>query len=333
MAYNGGQVPTLVDMAKTLAPDGSIATVAEILTETNEMLLDIPFFEGNLPTGHRTTIRTGIPAPTWRQFYGGVAPSKSTRAQITDNTAMMEAYGLVDKAMADLSPNLAAFRMSEDYAHIEGMSQAAQRAFIYGNASTDVTQFNGLAPRYNALTGAGNSQNIINAGGVGSDNASIWLVLWGEQTCHGIYPKGATAGLQMRDLGEQTVRADDGNGDYQAYRSHYRWDLGLCVRDWRYVVRIANIDRSNLTIDLSGSSANLPDLMFQAMERVPSLTLGTPVFYMDRSIRTMLRRQLPNAIKGASLQLEQVGGIRTYMFQDVPIRRVDEMSPDEAVVS
>ena len=333
MAYNGGQVPTLVDMAKTLAPDGSIATVAEILTETNEMLLDIPFFEGNLPTGHRTTIRTGIPAPTWRQFYGGVAPSKSTRAQITDNTAMMEAYGLVDKAMADLSPNLAAFRMSEDYAHIEGMSQAAQRAFIYGNASTDVTQFNGLAPRYNALTGAGNSQNIINAGGVGSDNASIWLVLWGEQTCHGIYPKGATAGLQMRDLGEQTVRADDGNGDYQAYRSHYRWDLGLCVRDWRYVVRIANIDRSNLTIDLSGSSANLPDLMFQALERVPSLTLGTPVFYMDRSIRTMLRRQMPNAIKNSSLAIEQVGGVRTYMFQDVPIRRVDEMSPDEAVVS
>jgi hypothetical protein len=332
MAYNGGQVPTLIDMAKSLAPDGSIATVAEILTETNEMLVDIPFFEGNLPTGHRTTIRTGIPAPTWRQFYGGVQPSKSTRAQITDTCAMMEAYGLVDKALADLSPNLAAFRMSEDYAHIEGMSQAAQQAFIYGSAATDITQFNGLAPRFNALTGAGNSQNIISAGGVGSDNASIWLVLWGEQTVHGIYPKGSQAGLQMRDLGEQTAISSDGNGDFQAYRSHYRWDLGLCVRDWRYVVRICNIDRSLLSVDLS-TGANLPDLMFQALERVPSLTLGTPVFYMDRSLRTMLRRQMPNAIKNSTLPIEMVGGLRTYMFQEVPIRRVDKMSPDEALVS
>jgi len=333
MAYNGGNVPTLLDVAKSENPDGSIATVAEILTETNEMLLDIPFFEGNLATGHRTTVRTGIPAPTWRQFYGGVAPSKSTRAQITDDTAMMEAYGLIDKALADLSPNLAAFRLSEDYAHIEGMSQAAQRAFIYGNRSTDITQFNGLAPRYNALTGAGNSQNIINAGGVGSDNASIWLVVWGAQTVHGIYPKGSQAGLQMRDLGEQTAISSDGNGEFQAYRSHYRWDLGLCVRDWRYAVRIANIDRSNLTPDLSGSSANLPDLMFQAIERLPSLNAGIPVFYMDRATRTMFRRQLPNAIKNSSLEISQVGGVSTYMFQDIPIRRVDEMSPDEALVS
>lgn len=332
MAYNGSQVPTLIDMAKAQDPDGSISTVAEILTETNEMLLDIPFFEGNLQTGHRTTVRVGLPAPTWRQFYGGVAPSKSLRAQITDTTAMMEDYGLVDKALADLSPNLAAFRLSEDYAHIEGMSQAAQTAFIYGNASLNPTQFNGLSPRYNARTGAGNSQNIIHGGGAGTDNASIWLVTWGQQTAHGIFPKGSQAGLQVRDLGEQTAISSDGNGDFQAYRTHYRWDLGLCVRDWRYIVRIANIDRSLLTNDLT-TGANLPDLMFQAIDRLPSQTLGNMVFYMDRSLITMLRRQMPNAIKNSTLNVTQVGGIRVYDFQGIPIRRVDKMSADEALVS
>lgn len=331
MALTATQVPTLLDITRATGPDNAIAAVAEILTETNEMLLDIPFFEGNLPTGHRTTVRTGLPAPTWRAFYGGVAPTKSTRAQITDSTAMMEDYAVVDKALADLNGNTAAFRLSEDYAHIEGMSQAAQQAFIYGNSTLNPTQFNGLEPRFNDLSGPENAENIIDGGGTGSDNASIWLVVWGEQTVHGIYPKGSQAGLQMRDLGEQTISAPDGAGDFQGYRSHYRWDLGLCVRDWRYVVRICNIDRSLLTADLT-TGANLPQLMFRAMEQVPGFSLGTPVWYMDRTIRTMLRQQMPNAVKNSTLDMKMVGGVLTTSFQEIPIRRVDKLKVDEARV-
>ena len=323
--------PTLLDITRAQDPDGSIAAVAEILTETNEMLLDVPFFEGNLPTGHRTTIRTGIPEPTWRMFYGGVQPTKSTRAQITDNTAMLEAYAEVDKALADLNGNSAAFRLSEDYAHLEGMSQAAQQAFIYGNESLNPDQFNGLAPRFNSLSAA-NADNIIDGGGTGSDNSSIWLVVWGQNTCHGIYPKGLSGGLTMQDMGEVTIENVDGqNGRMQGYRSHYSWKLGLCVRDWRYIVRIPNIDRSLLTADLS-AGANLPNLMFEAMERLPSLTAGTPVFYMDRSIRSMLRQQLSSAVKNATLTWENVGGIRTAMFQETAIRRVDRLAVNEARV-
>lgn len=323
--------PTLLDITRAQDPDGSIAAVAEILTETNEMLLDVPFFEGNLPTGHRTTIRTGIPEPTWRMFYGGVQPTKSTRAQITDNTAMLEAYAEVDKALADLNGNSAAFRLSEDYAHLEGMSQAAQQAFIYGNESLNPDQFNGLAPRFNSLSAA-NADNIIDGGGTGSDNSSIWLVVWGQNTCHGIYPKGLSGGLTMQDMGEVTIENVDGqNGRMQGYRSHYSWKLGLCVRDWRYIVRIPNIDRSLLTADIS-AGANLPNLMFEAMERLPSLTAGTPVFYMDRSIRSMLRQQLSSAVKNATLTWENVGGIRTAMFQETAIRRVDRLAVNEARV-
>ena len=284
-----------------------------------------------MPTGHRTTIRTGIPEPTWRMIYGGVQPTKSTRAQITDNTAMLEAYAEVDKALADLNGNSAAFRLSEDYAHLEGMSQAAQQAFIYGNESLNPDQFNGLAPRFNSLSAA-NADNIIDGGGTGSDNSSIWLVVWGQNTCHGIYPKGLSGGLTMQDMGEVTIENVDGqNGRMQGYRSHYSWKLGLCVRDWRYIVRIPNIDRSLLTADIS-AGANLPNLMFEAMERLPSLTAGTPVFYMDRSIRSMLRQQLSSAVKNATLTWENVGGIRTAMFQETAIRRVDRLAVNEARV-
>ena len=59
--------PTLLDLAKRLDPDGKIDVIAEILTQENPILEDLSFVEGNLPTGHRTTIRTGLPTPTWRR--------------------------------------------------------------------------------------------------------------------------------------------------------------------------------------------------------------------------------------------------------------------------
>src|SRR5574341_847118 len=110
--------PTLLDLAKRSDPNGKIAAIVEILNATNEVLDDMSWQEGNLPTGHRTTVRTGIPAPTWRKLYGGVQPTKSTTAQVTDNCGMLEAYAEVDKALADLNGNTAAFRLSEDIAFI-----------------------------------------------------------------------------------------------------------------------------------------------------------------------------------------------------------------------
>ena len=43
----------LVDVASRLEPNGGIATIAEILNEKNEVLDDMIWTEGNLPTGHR----------------------------------------------------------------------------------------------------------------------------------------------------------------------------------------------------------------------------------------------------------------------------------------
>jgi len=326
--------PTLLDLAKATDPDGRIAAIVEILNETNEVLADMSWMEGNLPTGHRTTIRSGIPAPTWRRMYQGVQPNKSTTVQVTDNTGMLEAYAEVDKALADLNGNTAAFRLLEDRAHIEGMNQEIASTLFYGNEGTEPEAFTGLAPRFNDTTAA-NGDNIVLGGSASgqTDNASIWLVVWGPQTCHGIVPKGSSAGLQMKDMGEVTIEDVDGlGGRMQAYRTHYRWDAGLTVRDWRYIVRIPNIDKSLLTADAT-AGADLPDLMFQAMELVPNMSGGRPVFYMSRNTRTFLRRQLSNKVSGSTLTIDQVGGVPVMSFQGVPIRRVDALSADEARVA
>ncbi len=327
--------PTLADLAKASDPDGKIAQIVEILNETNELLPDMTWVEGNLPTGHRTTMRSGLPAPTWRRMYGGVQPSKAANVQVTDNTGMLEAYAEIDKALADLNGNTAAFRLSEDRAHIEGMNQEMAETLFYGNEDTEPEAFTGLAPRFNSLS-AENGDNIIDAGGTGTDNRSIWLIVWSPNTIHGIIPKGSTAGLQHTDKGQVTIEdASDGSnsGRMEAYRSHYRWDAGLTVRDWRYVVRIANIDFSDLTKDVSGSSADLSDLMFQAQELVPNLNMGRAVFYMSRGVRTFLRRQTSNQTSSSTLQWRDVGGIKLMDFHGTVVRRSDALSADEARIT
>lgn len=324
--------PTLLDVTKALAPDGTIDTVAEILNETNEILADMTFVEGNLPTGHRTTVRTGIPEPTFRQFYGFVQPTKSTRAQITDSCGMLEAYAEVDMALADLNGNSNAFRLQEDRAHIEGMSQTMADTVFTGNSAVNPERFNGLNIRFNSLS-AENGENIISGGGSGNDNASIWLIGWSPTTCHGIYPKGSQAGLKMDDKGQVTIMSPDGNGYMEGYRTHYRWDAGLTVRDWRYVVRIANIDRSALTSDAS-TGANIPELMFQAEERIPNMSGARFAYYMDRSIREKARQQYQLLTKNSTLRWEDVGGRMTMTNgAGIPMRRVDALAVNEATVA
>jgi len=324
--------PTLLDIAKVTDPSGTIAQVVELLKAQNEVLEDMVFVEGNLQTGHRTSVRTGLPSVTWRKMYGGVQPSKSRAAQITDNCGMLEAYGEVDKALADLNGNTTAFRLSEEQAFMQAMNDEMAQTLFYGNEGTEPEAFTGLAPRYNSLS-AENAANILDAGGIGTDNASIWLVVWGPNTCHGIVPKGSTAGLKIRDLGEQTSENIDGaNGRAQIYRTHYRWDAGLTVRDWRYVVRVANIDKSLLTMD-AASGAYLTDLMVQACEQAENLSMGRPVFYMNRRLRTFLRRQIINKTVNSSLTQENIAGKSVTMFDGIPVRRTDALAPDEARVT
>lgn len=79
---------------------------------------------------------------------------------------------------------------------------------------------------------------------------------------------------------------DANGGKYEGYRTHYKWDNGLALRDWRYVVRIANIDVSNLSEP--SSAANIAKLMVKALHRIPNRGMGRPVFYMNRTVGGLL---------------------------------------------
>ena len=324
--------PTLLDVAKRTDPDGSISTIVELLNQTNDVLTDMSFVEGNLPTGNKTTVRTGLPTPTWRKLYGGVQPTKSTTAQVTDSCGMLEAYAEIDKALADLNGNTAAFRLSEDAAHIESMSQEMASTLFYGNEGTEPEAFTGLAPRFNSKS-AENADNIVDGGSASgqTDNTSIWLCVWGPQTGFGIYPKGSKAGLSMTDKGQVTVENVDGaGGRMEGYRTHYRWDAGLTIRDWRYFVRIANIDISEL--GTLANTKNLINFMVQASERIPSFGKGRACWYVNRTIREKLRLGILEKI-ASNLSWETVSGKRVMTFDDIPVRRTDALVNTEARVA
>lgn len=324
---------TLADWAKRLDPDGRAPVVAELLSQSNEILEDAVFQEGNLPTGHRVIIRTGLPTAYWRSINQGIPTSKSTTAQVDESIGMLEAYAKIDKDLALLNGNTNAFRMSEDSAFLEAMNQAQASTLLYGNPATDPRQYLGLAPRYGAIAGAGNAQNVIDAGGTSTNNTSIYLVVWGDNTTFCTFPKGSKAGLAHDDQGELVVY-DANSNPYQAFQTHYQWKNGLVVKDWRYVVRICNINTANLVAE--SAAADIIKLMSRALDRIPNLSMGRPAFYMNRTVYSMLRIQaLSKSQNVMDIQsgLNQFGTPTSWnTFEGVPLRRVDQLLNTEARV-
>jgi hypothetical protein len=338
MATLASNAITLADWSKRLDPNGGTADIVEMLSQTNEILEDATFMEGNLPTGHRVTIRTGLPSVYWRAMNQGVPSSKSTTAQVDESCGMLEAYSPVDKKLVALNGNSAAFRLSEDAAFLEAMNQTQAQTLFYGNPAIDPKQFLGLAPRYSSLS-AGNGTNIIDAGGTGSNNTSIYLVVWGANTVFCPFPKGSKAGLTRDDQGE-VVELDANGNKFQALRTHYSWDNGLAVKDWRYVVRIANINITDL-LTQSGTQApteatNIIKLMMKAFYKVPNMGVGKAAFYMNRSVHSGLSVA---ALDKAQYVLQPKEGMTQFgtaanwlTFQGVPLRRVDQLLNTESRV-
>lgn len=334
MAVIASNTLTLADWAKRLDPETNAVTpaIVELLSQNNEILKDMLWKEGNLPTGHRLVMRTGLPATSWRRLNQGIAASKSTTAQVDEACGMLEALCEVDKDLADLSGSTAAFRASENKAFMESMNIEMARALFYGNSATDPEQILGLSPRYSTISGATNGQNILNAtGSGGATNASIWLVGWGEEGVYGIFPKGSKAGLQHTPGEEWSWAFDSNNRRFKAYIDHYQWKCGIALADWRYVVRIANISVSNLVSN--SSPAALIDLMARAIDRLPKTGGGIkPAFYLNRTLYSFLRLQAMNRSQNA-LSLREAYGQFELMFFDVPIRKVDALLSTETQIS
>jgi hypothetical protein len=344
---------TIIDWAKRTDPDGSPPVIANLLSQTNAILQDATYVQGNLPTGHRVTIATGLPTVYYRALNSGIPSSKATTAQVDEQCAILEARSEVDIDLASLNGNTAEFRMSEARLFIEGMNQTMATGVFYGNPSSDPKQFLGMAPRYSS-TAAGNGQNVILAVPAASATAlsqtSVWFMCWSDQTVFMTFPKGSNAGLLQEDLGRYTSQNAGGvtGNNMEVYGERFQWKTGMVVKDWRYAVRIANIEvgtpsGSNDINQLEGvflptAVTNILHLMAMAIARIPNPQMGKCVFYMNRTVFTALLRTAleKGASSGLTIQAaaSQFGMPSSMLsFLGFQIRQCDALVNTEAVIS
>jgi hypothetical protein len=332
MATVGTSLITLADIKKAMDPDGKIAKIIEILEVQNSIAMDMHWQEGNLDVGHRHTIRSGLPTPAWRLLNYGTVPTKGTTKQVDDMCGMLEAVCDIDIKEADLNGNKAAYRWTQDMAHIQGMDSTLESAIWYGNQASDPEKITGLSPRYAAGDTAQDSDtsadNVLNAASTttGSDLTSVWLLSHSPSHFFGIYPKGMKAGLQHDDRGIQD-KTDSSGRVHRVYRSFYSWDCGVALADWRYAVRIANIDVSDLQTDdgTVSAGANLITWMIKAMHRMPKKNQGKLIFYGNEQIETYLDLQ---TLKQSNMHVkysDSPHGERIMTFRGVPFHRSDAL--------
>lgn len=321
-------VVTLADWAKRLDPNGRVAKVVELLSQTNQIFQDAHWEQGNLPTGNRTTVRTGLPGVFWRLLNKGVPTGKSTTAQVDEMAGMLEARGQVDVDLANLQADVSAFRLSEAQPFVEAMSQEFTSVLFYGSASSP-EEFVGLSPRYSSLS-ASNARNILDGGGTGSDNMSIWLIVWGPNTVFAHFPKGSKAGIVHEDLGIGDA-FDADNNRFRAYLDRWQIKGGVSVKDWRYAVRICNIDASNLVAE--ASNADLVKLMTKAYHRIQNFGMGRASWYMNRTAIEYLDIQRQEKVSaGGGITWQNVDGKIVPTFRGIPIGTCDALLETEARV-
>lgn len=331
---------TLVDVAKR-SKDGVMLPVVEALQQRNGLLQSMVWKQGNTDTGHQVAARNSLPSVSWVRYNDGILPSKSTVDTYTERTGILEGLSSVDKRVAQINGNEAAFRASEDDAFLAQMANTLESAFFYESTAANPERILGLMPRLNSTTSKYGNQIVkADASPSGSDQTSIWLVGWGERTVYGITPRGQPTGLEMEDKGE--IRDKDlvtGAIKYK-YETLFRWRCGLCVEDYRFLVRIANIDTSQLTVDgLTGS--DLIRAMVKAYWQIFDPRQVRLAWYCNRVVGSFLHQQALSKTYNSTLSIEAAPMIGSNGIFGQPIIKAlgfpiyisDAITNTEAVVT
>lgn len=350
MTINNATVDTLPNWAKGRDPDSmKAAEVIEMLNQSNEIPNYLPWMTANAPFLQRTTARVELPTVSTRQLGQGIPMSTSRVDQFDDTMSIMDVFNEIDIKLAQGGGDVGQYRYNAGLPFYEALYQKFSNLFFYGNSNVVPSDFNGMATRYSTVTAANsaNAQNVLDAGGTASANASIWLLTFSAKSLIGIFPAGSPAGLYHKDWGEQlnTVTAGYGGTVLPVYKDQYQWTCGITVPDWRWNVRIANIDVNNLVAE--SGAADLFKLMNKAMFHVPSIsyppsTTGNPmssisppgisVWVMNRTMQQMLSVQASNKVSN-QLMWGDYQGRKIQMFQGMPIINTDQLTNTESQVT
>lgn len=334
MSLVGADALTLSDFRKRVGPDDRIDYIIEALINSNPIMDDITWKEGNLLTGNKTTVRTSRPTPSIRRINRGIKHSKSTTEQVTDTCIILEDRSQVDIEAIALASDKEAFRRSEDAAFVAGFTDSVADNMFYGDTAADPDTFNGLAVRYDKYGGTDKTKPSyqVVAGGtanVGAHNTSCYFVGWGTHATTGIYPKNTVAGLKQRDLGEMTVKDADGL-DYQALVTLFNWKVGLAVQDIRANAVVTNIDTTALPSTAAAKLA-LIEKFVKAKNRIRNLQARDKkvVLYVSDDMYDWFESYLLDKNNVHVTRQELMNDVPRIYFSGIEIKKCDAISNAE----
>ena len=344
--------PNLLDWAMMSQPNGSIGYIVNLMAQCNDVIADAIGKEGNLPMGHECSVVAGLPQPSWKGNNQGIASTKPVFGKVKFSIGILRDYGMVDKDEAELNGQVEAFRLQQAKPHIQGMGQKVATSVFYANEATDPKSTTGLSLYYNALSTATamTAANVINAGGSGSANASLWLTGWSDEGGTSLlFPKGSAAGLVHEDKGD-IVPLYDANGlRFEGYTDVFTWKLGVAVSNWQFNARICNIDTTTAAGGLLGTTPpDLFSMMINAANLMPYMTARTSgitknddpngnighkfAWYVNRTVKSALEIQSIRN-KNVLLTPAESAGIPVNDWRSIPVRLNDALTNAETAVA
>lgn len=333
-----GQALTLADYEgmvtdKDVSRKVLIHTIRDYMSFFDQAII----LPGNNGDSDKSQIITSYPEGQARGYNEGWTSEEVLGAPARYEASMIRTRSVVDVSLFNTRKpgEREAWRLRKDEGFMRGLARSAVKRVFYGDPDNKSRSALGLSeivvPSSEAF-----GVRCINAGGTTAGKLTdIWLTNFDPAGFYLFYPQGGEGpGLSVRDMGEQYVR-DKNNKDYLALVTEFGWDIGVAIYDPEKIVRICNVDTSKLSSkNTTATSANLIDLMTQALEMLPDDSSGRCAFYMNDTVRSVLRRQMQNK-DNAYLTQAEMAGRRVLAFGDIPVHKLgsDVIGNDGQVVA
>lgn len=329
---------TLAEIIRRETPEGKLAELVDVISQTNKVWLDATWIECNNGTYHEDTQTVSEPSGSWRAYDEGVTKEAGVTQKVTEPTGMLDGLSEVDAAKIRHAPGGdLAMRLMEDGFFLRGISKTACAALFSGNRATDGRSITGINNRsdYNDL-----DSNYVydNAGGSASSTSnktSIYCFQWGAKMVNLTYPRndpntGNMYGIKMEDFGKSIITdANASTRKYPAWQTWFECHFGIFIHDPRCVKRDVNISTTNIdeVDDFSFSEDPLIDMTVDL-----EYDGAGAVFYCNRTIFKQAWKRAetkPNVWQ----QTKDPFGNPIVEFHGIPMRRVDQITDTQAYVT
>ena len=315
---------------------GKMIELAENISLQNEVTGSIPWFPSTEPLSNlsgRVTKRSTITA---RRANEGMTGLLTGKEQIRDTMIYFNNPIEPDKAVLTPLTDPGAFYNQEIELLGGAYGEASANGLFNGDSNNDPgREVDGLAKRTASLPASATDTTdpfytVVDGGGSGSTNASVYVLGLGKAGVHFIYPKSSTGGLKVTRHGPQKVYPTDGSNKFywtpDSVELEQHW--GLVATNRRAVGRLCNVDVTTLKFD-AATGTNLQDKLIYLLSRVELAGL-TPVICANNEVRTYFHAQAANKGNARIRYGIDDAGVSNYMLDDVPILRCDSIGSAEA---